>query len=325
MIIGAATILGGQFQDGRGQARSALGGAALPAFQVVFQLASAVLGDTNDPGVEGLVVRDALAPGPHLQEQHQGQRLGHAYRLGVLSGDAVNLGDLVGDVPAVRPDDQIQAGDRFERVQIDQRSGQLHNVRLARVVGRILEQQQAVGFGVVKKCQVLRVVVLESGGGAQRGLGVGVVVDPVAGEKVGRGGRGGFQGAQHQGCVELAVGGRGVEQPQEVAAAGLIGAVEAVQQNPAQPGLGAVRDGIVARYFAAKANRGRIMLFDLAVHTGISDRTVTDQNGEITIWLRGSRVVRKGAGVVEEGKKGEEPRAMELAGSVLRGAGIVGE
>ena len=87
----------------------------------------------------------------------------------------------------------------------------------------------------------------------------------------------------------------------------------------------AVRDGIVARYFAAKANRGRVMLSDLALHAGISDRTVTDQNGKITIWLRGSRVVRKGAGVVEEGKKGEEARAMELIESVLRGAGIVGE
>lgn len=87
----------------------------------------------------------------------------------------------------------------------------------------------------------------------------------------------------------------------------------------------AVRDGIVARYFAAKANRCRVTLSDLAVHAGISDRTVTDQNGKITIWLRGSRVVRKGAGVIEEGKKGEEARAMELAESLLRGAGIVGE
>lgn len=87
----------------------------------------------------------------------------------------------------------------------------------------------------------------------------------------------------------------------------------------------AVRDGILARYFAAKANCGRVMLSDLALHAGISDRTVTDQNGKITIWLRGSRVARKGAGVVEEGKKGEQVRAMELIESALCGAGIVGE
>ena len=85
----------------------------------------------------------------------------------------------------------------------------------------------------------------------------------------------------------------------------------------------AVRDGIVARYFVAKGNRSRV-LCDLAVHAGISERTVTDQNGKITLWLRGSRVVRKGAGVVEE-EEGEEARAMELAESLLRGAGIVGE
>ncbi len=87
----------------------------------------------------------------------------------------------------------------------------------------------------------------------------------------------------------------------------------------------AVRDGIVARYFAAKENRGRVMLGELAIHAGISERTVTDQNSKITIWLRGSRTVRKAAGVVEDGKKGEETRAMETAESVLTGAGIVGE
>ncbi|WP_287814510.1 hypothetical protein [Achromobacter sp.] len=87
----------------------------------------------------------------------------------------------------------------------------------------------------------------------------------------------------------------------------------------------AVRDGIVARYFAEKGNRSRVLLKDLALHAGVSERTVTDQNGKITIWLRGARVVRKGAGVVEDGKKGEEARAMELIESVLRGAGIVGE
>ena len=87
----------------------------------------------------------------------------------------------------------------------------------------------------------------------------------------------------------------------------------------------AVRDGIVARYFAEKGNRSRVLLKDLAIHAGISDRTVTDQNGKITIWLRGARIVRKGSGAVEEGKKGEEARAMELIESVLSGAGIVGE
>ncbi|MNR40162.1 hypothetical protein D3C85_1584250 [compost metagenome] len=84
-----------------------------------------------------------------------------------------------------------------------------------------------------------------------------------------------------------------------------------------------VRDGLVMRYFAMKANRSHIVLGDLASKAGISERTVTDQNGKITLWLRGTRRVRKGRGEYEEGKKGEEARAMEVIESVLRGAGIV--
>ncbi|MGZ8132446.1 hypothetical protein ACXU40_08625 [Bordetella bronchiseptica] len=73
-----------------------------------------------------------------------------------------------------------------------------------------------------------------------------------------------------------------------------------------------VRDGIVARYFVAtKGNRGRVQLRELAVKAGISERTVTDQNGKITLWLRGARLTKKGKGEFDEGKKGEEARAME--------------
>jgi AraC-like DNA-binding protein len=81
-----------------------------------------------------------------------------------------------------------------------------------------------------------------------------------------------------------------------------------------------VRDGIVARYFGQK-----ITLGDLAAKAGISDRTVTDQNGKITIWLRGSRLVKKGRGQFDAGTKGEEARAMERIDALLRDAGIVGE
>lgn len=86
-----------------------------------------------------------------------------------------------------------------------------------------------------------------------------------------------------------------------------------------------VRDGLVMRYFATKANRPRIVLADLASKAGISERTVTDQNGKITLWLRGARLVRTGRGEFEEGKKGEEARAVELAESMLRCAHIVGD
>ncbi|MEN4919428.1 hypothetical protein ABE485_12200 [Achromobacter spanius] len=86
-----------------------------------------------------------------------------------------------------------------------------------------------------------------------------------------------------------------------------------------------VRDGLVMRYFATKANRPRIVLSDLASKAGISERTVTDQNGKITLWLRGARLVRKGRGEFDEGKKGEEAKAMEQVEAVLREAEIVGE
>jgi len=64
------------------------------------------------------------------------------------------------------------------------------------------------------------------------------------------------------------------------------------------------------RYFAAKASRPRIVLADLARKAGISERTVTDQNGKITLWLRGGRLVRKG-GDYDEAKKGEEAKAID--------------
>ena len=86
----------------------------------------------------------------------------------------------------------------------------------------------------------------------------------------------------------------------------------------------AVRDGIVARYFVAKGNRSRVQLCDLAVHAGISERTVTDQNGKITPGCA-ARVSCARAPAWSRREEGEEARAMELAESLLRGAGIVGE
>ncbi|WP_458576963.1 hypothetical protein [Bordetella bronchiseptica] len=86
-----------------------------------------------------------------------------------------------------------------------------------------------------------------------------------------------------------------------------------------------VRDGIVARYFATKANRNRVQLRELAVRAGISERTVTDQNGKITLWLRGARLTKKGKGEFGEGKKGEEARAMEQVEDLLLQAEIVGD
>ena len=60
----------------------------------------------------------------------------------------------------------------------------------------------------------------------------------------------------------------------------------------------------------------------LAAKAGISERTVTDQNGKVALWLRGSRLPPKyGKAVV-----GEEDRALSkienaqvLAGSVDAG------
>lgn len=81
-----------------------------------------------------------------------------------------------------------------------------------------------------------------------------------------------------------------------------------------------VRDGIVAKYFGQK-----MLLGDLAKKASISDRTVTDQNGKIIVWLRGARLVKKGKGEFDQGVKGVEAEALEQAEALLRGAGIVGD
>lgn len=86
-----------------------------------------------------------------------------------------------------------------------------------------------------------------------------------------------------------------------------------------------VRDGLVVQYFATKVNRPRIVLEDLVSRAGISERTVTDQNGKITLWPRGARLERKERGEFDEGKRGEEANAMEQVEAVLRQADIVGE
>jgi hypothetical protein len=54
-----------------------------------------------------------------------------------------------------------------------------------------------------------------------------------------------------------------------------------------------------------RPKRPRIVLADLASKAGISERTVTDQNGKITLWLRGAGLVRKGRREYDEEKRGE--------------------
>lgn len=86
-----------------------------------------------------------------------------------------------------------------------------------------------------------------------------------------------------------------------------------------------VRDGLVARYFAGKEGRARISPGALALKAGISDRTVTDQNSKITLWLRGSKLTRKGKGVPPEaGVVGEEQRAMNRIEALLIEGGAAG-
>lgn len=86
-----------------------------------------------------------------------------------------------------------------------------------------------------------------------------------------------------------------------------------------------VRDGLVARYFAGKEGRARISPSALALKAGISDRTVTDQNSKITLWLRGSKLTRKGKDVAPEaGVMGEEQRAMNRIEALLIEGGAVG-
>ncbi|MEI2416197.1 DNA-binding protein [Orrella sp. JC864] len=82
-----------------------------------------------------------------------------------------------------------------------------------------------------------------------------------------------------------------------------------------------VRDGLLVRYFAGKEGRDRIPLRTLAVKAGISERTVTDQNGKLTVWLRGTRLPKKGgaAAVV-----GEEQKAMTRIENALAAAGLIG-
>lgn len=87
-----------------------------------------------------------------------------------------------------------------------------------------------------------------------------------------------------------------------------------------------VRDGLVARYFAGKEGRQRILLERLAIRASISERTVVDQNSKITLWLRGSKLTRKGKGAAPEaGVIGEEQLAMNrIEAALLRAETIVG-
>jgi len=86
----------------------------------------------------------------------------------------------------------------------------------------------------------------------------------------------------------------------------------------------AVRDALVMRYFANKANRKRILLGTIAAKAGISDRTVTDQNSKIVLWLKGSRFTKAGKGQLAAGQKGEDARAMERVEAALVAAGMIG-
>lgn len=82
-----------------------------------------------------------------------------------------------------------------------------------------------------------------------------------------------------------------------------------------------VRDGLVIRHFAGKLGRDRVPLTMLAAHAGISERTVTDQNGKITLWLRGSRLPPKQGG---KAVVGEEDRALAKVEGALALAGSIG-
>lgn len=82
-----------------------------------------------------------------------------------------------------------------------------------------------------------------------------------------------------------------------------------------------VRDGLVIRHFAGKLGRTRVPLEALATHAGISERTVTDQNSKITLWLRGSRLPPKQG---DKAVVGEEDRAMAKMENALSQAGSIG-
>lgn len=87
----------------------------------------------------------------------------------------------------------------------------------------------------------------------------------------------------------------------------------------------AVRDALVMRYFANKVNRKRILLGTIAAKAGISDRTVTDQNSKIVLWLKGSRFTKAGKGQLDAGQKGEDARAMERIEAALVAGRMIGE
>lgn len=82
-----------------------------------------------------------------------------------------------------------------------------------------------------------------------------------------------------------------------------------------------VRDGLVIRHFAGKKGRDLIPLTSLAAKAGISERTVSDQNGKIALWLRGSRLPPKHGG---KAVVGEEDRALAKMENALVQAGSVG-
>lgn len=80
----------------------------------------------------------------------------------------------------------------------------------------------------------------------------------------------------------------------------------------------ALRDGLVARYFGEK-----IHLQTLAKQANVNRDTASKQNGQIVIWLHGTRITKKGA-VREDGVRGQEQSALDAAEDALYRAGIIG-
>lgn len=79
-----------------------------------------------------------------------------------------------------------------------------------------------------------------------------------------------------------------------------------------------LRDGIVARYFGQKVH-----LQALAKKAGVHPDTATKQNGQVVLWLRGTRLTRKGREVLP-GQVGAEQRALAAADEALHLSGILG-
>ncbi|MDS1141727.1 hypothetical protein RE432_14900 [Pusillimonas sp. SM2304] len=79
----------------------------------------------------------------------------------------------------------------------------------------------------------------------------------------------------------------------------------------------ALRDGLVARYFGQKLH-----LQALAKKANVNRDTASKQNGQIVIWLHGTRITKKGE-LRENGIKGQEQLALDAAEAALLVAGIV--